>query len=204
MRAPGALVVVLSLALSGAAGTGAVEETAGYRFEPYRAPVPGTLARATTLDTAAAERLWREGSAVFVDVMYRDARPPNLPAGTVWRDRRRDNIPGSVWLANVGYGALSEEIEAYFRRALEEVTAGDSDRPLVFYCLMECWMSWNAAKRAVALGYSPVHWYPEGTDGWAAAGLPLAEARPHRARISRDGSGSRAQARRRAARRASG
>jgi PQQ-dependent catabolism-associated CXXCW motif protein len=112
--------------------------------------------------------------------MYRDARPPNLPAGTVWRDRRRDNIPGSVWLANVGYGALSEEIEAYFRRALEEVTAGDSDRPLVFYCLMECWMSWNAAKRAVALGYSRVHWYPEGTDGWAAAGLPLAEARPHR------------------------
>jgi PQQ-dependent catabolism-associated CXXCW motif protein len=180
MRAPGALVVVLSLALSGAAGTGAVEETAGYRFEPYRAPLPGTLARATTLDTAAAERLWREGSAVFVDVMYRDARPPNLPAGTVWRDRRRDNIPGSVWLANVGYGALSEEIEAYFRRALEEVTAGDSDRPLVFYCLMECWMSWNAAKRAVALGYSRVHWYPEGTDGWAAAGLPLAEARPHR------------------------
>jgi PQQ-dependent catabolism-associated CXXCW motif protein len=45
---------------------------------------------------------------------------------------------------------------------------------------MECWMSWNAAKRAVALGYARVHWYPDGTDGWAAAGLPLAEARPHR------------------------
>ena len=24
-----------------------------------------------------------------------------------------------------------------------------------------------------------VHWYPDGTDGWAAAGLPLAEAHPH-------------------------
>jgi PQQ-dependent catabolism-associated CXXCW motif protein len=180
MRAAGAVAVMLSLALSGAALAGAVEDPAGYRHEPYRAPVPGTLVGAATLDTAAAERLWRDGSAVFVDVMYRDARPPNLPAGTIWRDRRRDNIPASIWLANVGYGVLSEEIEAYFRRALEEVTAGDRDRPLVFYCLRECWMSWNAAKRAVALGYARVHWYPDGTDGWAGAGLPLAEARPYR------------------------
>jgi PQQ-dependent catabolism-associated CXXCW motif protein len=113
-------------------------------------------------------------------VMHRDERPPNLPAGTVWRDRRRDNIPGSVWLANVGYGALNKETEGYFRRALEELTAGDRARPLVFYCLTECWMSWNAAKRAVALGYARVHWYSDGSDGWAAAGLPLAKARPHR------------------------
>ena len=34
-------------------------------------------------------------------------------------------------------------------------------------------MSWNAAKRALALGYTHVAWYPEGTDGWAAADLPL-------------------------------
>ena len=34
-------------------------------------------------------------------------------------------------------------------------------------------MSWNAAKRALALGYAHVAWYPEGADGWAAAGLPL-------------------------------
>ena len=39
-------------------------------------------------------------------------------------------------------------------------------------------MSWNAAKRAISYGYSNVHWYPEGTDGWAEAGLPLAGAEP--------------------------
>jgi rhodanese-related sulfurtransferase len=39
-------------------------------------------------------------------------------------------------------------------------------------------MSWNAAKRAVAAGYAAVAWYPEGTDGWQDAGLPLIEARP--------------------------
>ena len=85
----------------------------------------------------------------------------------------------AVWLANVGYGVLSEEVESYFRRSLEALTAGDHSRALVFYCQMHCWMSWNAAKRALALGYARVHWYPDGTEGWAAAGLPFAEAQPH-------------------------
>jgi rhodanese-related sulfurtransferase len=39
-------------------------------------------------------------------------------------------------------------------------------------------MSWNAAKRALSLGYSNVAWYPAGTDGWANAGLPLRDASP--------------------------
>jgi PQQ-dependent catabolism-associated CXXCW motif protein len=40
------------------------------------------------------------------------------------------------------------------------------------------WMSWNAAKRALMMGYRNVAWYPEGTEGWEAAGLPLQEAKP--------------------------
>jgi PQQ-dependent catabolism-associated CXXCW motif protein len=44
---------------------------------------------------------------------------------------------------------------------------------IVFYCLASCWMSWNAAKRALAIGYRRVAWYPDGTDGWAADHLPL-------------------------------
>ena len=43
----------------------------------------------------------------------------------------------------------------------------------MFYCLANCWMSWNAARRAIALGYRNVAWYPDGTDGWAAQHLPL-------------------------------
>jgi rhodanese-related sulfurtransferase len=39
-------------------------------------------------------------------------------------------------------------------------------------------MSWNAAKRALTLGYSDVAWYPEGTDGWTKASLPLQDATP--------------------------
>jgi rhodanese-related sulfurtransferase len=39
-------------------------------------------------------------------------------------------------------------------------------------------MSWNAAKRALAYGYRNVAWFPDGSDGWQEAGLPLAEAQP--------------------------
>jgi rhodanese-related sulfurtransferase len=39
-------------------------------------------------------------------------------------------------------------------------------------------MSWNAAKRALAMGYANVAWYPDGTDGWADADLPLEQATP--------------------------
>jgi PQQ-dependent catabolism-associated CXXCW motif protein len=178
MRGSLLVFVILWALVPGIAIAGDVEEPTGYRFEPYRAPTPPRLAGATTLDTSAAEKLWREGSALFIDVLPREAKPANLPAGTVWRDRRRDNIPGSVWLPNVGYGALSEEVEAYFRRSLAAVTADDPARALVFYCQVDCWMSWNAAKRASALGYARVHWYPDGTNGWSGANLPLAEAQP--------------------------
>ena len=39
-------------------------------------------------------------------------------------------------------------------------------------------MSWNAAKRALGYGYSNVAWYPDGTDGWEHANLPMVESRP--------------------------
>ena len=154
-------------------------EPAGYRMDGYRAPTPLSLAGAKTVDTAEAEALWREKGAVFLDVMPRDNHPANLPAGTVWRDRPRDHIPGSVWLANVGYGALSPEMESYFRSSLATLSNGDRDRPLLFYCRAACWMSWNAGKRAMEWGYTQVIWYDAGTDGWSKAALPLEKAEPY-------------------------
>ena len=66
----------------------------------------------------------------------------------------------------------------YFAGGLNKATAGDHGKLVVFYCLANCWMSWNAAKRAGAIGYSNIAWYPEGTDGWRASGLPLQDATP--------------------------
>ncbi|WP_298959140.1 PQQ-dependent catabolism-associated CXXCW motif protein [uncultured Methylobacterium sp.] len=172
------LAVVALLLLAAPAGAEAPPpEPAGYRTEAYRAPTPATLRGARVVTTAEAEALWRAGSP-FIDVLPLPPRPAALPAGTIWRDPPHDSIPGARWLANTGFGALAPETDAYFRRELDAATKGDRARPMVFFCQRHCWMSWNAAKRALAHGYTSVHWYPDGTDGWAEATLPLERAEP--------------------------
>jgi PQQ-dependent catabolism-associated CXXCW motif protein len=174
-----AVVVVLSLSVAGIAAHGedaAPPEPEHYRNEDYRAPTPKTLRGARVIATAEAEALWRAGTAAFVDVMPHVPRPADLPAGTIWREKPRRNIPGSVWLADTGYGELAASTADYFNAGLERITGGDRAKVLVIYCQRDCWMSWNAAKRAVSLGYAAVAWYPDGTDGWQEAGLPLSEA----------------------------
>lgn len=153
-------------------------EPENYRADNYRAPVPATLAGARVLTTAAAEAIWRAKSGVFIDVLPRPPKPKNLPEGTVWRDAPRRNIPGSVWLPDTGYGTLPSAMDDYFQRGLARVSGGDKAALLVIYCLADCWMSWNAAKRALAYGYSNIAWYPDGTDGWERAKLPTEESQP--------------------------
>src|SRR5258705_455008 len=67
---------------------------------------------------------------------------------------------------------------AYLRRGLERASGGNNAALLVIYCQENCWMSWNAAKRVLSYGYPNVAWYPEGTEGWERANLPVAEAQP--------------------------
>jgi PQQ-dependent catabolism-associated CXXCW motif protein len=149
-----------------------------YRADNYRAPVPATLKGARVLTTAEAETIWRAGSGVFIDVLPRPPKPQHLPEGTIWREKPRLNIPGSVWLPDTGYGKLAAATEDYLRRGLEHASGGNNTRLLVIYCQADCWMSWNAAKRVLSYGYANVAWYPEGTDGWERADLPLAESQP--------------------------
>jgi PQQ-dependent catabolism-associated CXXCW motif protein len=171
-------VLLVAGALVAQASSAEVLEPDGYRLEDYRAPTPATLRGARVIDTDQAEKLWRDGSAAFVDVLPRPPRPKTLPPGTVWHDKPRFNIPGSIWLPDTGYGELAASMADYFERGLQTATHGDHARPLVIYCLADCWMSWNAAKRALSLGYANVAWYREGTDGWAAALLPVVAAQP--------------------------
>jgi PQQ-dependent catabolism-associated CXXCW motif protein len=153
-------------------------EPPSYRTHDYRAPTPATLAGARVVTTAEAEALWQDKAAIFIDVMPRAPKPPNLPPGTIWRDRPRSNIPGSIWLPDTGYGELAPSTEEYLRTHIARITGGDRAKLLVVYCLRDCWMSWNAAKRLLAMGYTNVAWYPEGTDGWTDELLPVADARP--------------------------
>ncbi|ADZ69448.1 PQQ-dependent catabolism-associated CXXCW motif protein [Polymorphum gilvum] len=174
IRAAAFAVLVSVLCVAGAAGqAGGVAEPDGFRGEPYRAPVPETLEGAQVLDDAGAHALWLGGQAVFVDVLPKTERPANLPAGTLWRDKPHVSIKDAVWLPGTGYEALHPDVEMYLKQGLEAITGGDRDKPLVIFCLADCWMSWNAAKRAVSYGYRQVYWYPDGVDGWDFSGHPL-------------------------------
>lgn len=153
-------------------------EPEGYRMDDYRAPSPATVAGGVMLDTDAAHQLWESGAAVWIDVLPAPRRPENLPPSALWMPLPHRDIPGSLWLPDIGRGALSPDIEGYFRDHLATATKLRKDAAVVFYCLADCWMSWNAAKRAASWGYTQIYWYRDGTDGWDAAKLPMQNAEP--------------------------
>ena len=163
---------------TGAAASGPVAEPDGYRLDEYRKPVPATLKGATVLSAQAASELWSNKGAIFIDVYPKAPKPDHLPAGTFWREPTHQSVENATWLPNVGYGVVPPPMEAYFKTNLEQLTGGDKAKPVVFFCLRNCWMSWNAAKRAMTYGYSHVMWYPDGTDAWQEIGQPVVEARP--------------------------
>lgn len=147
----------------------------GYRLGDYRAPTPLSLEGAVTVDTDEVRDLMATGSVIAVDVLPAPRRPDD---GAWLLPRPRLSLPGAVWLANAGYGDLSPAMARWFAEELNRLTAGDRERPLMFFCVIDCWMSWNAAKRALSLGHTRVYWYPEGSDGWEFAGQPLERVEP--------------------------
>ena len=158
-----------------------VAEPAGYRMDKYRSPVPATLSGATVLSAATLQQLIVERHPVLIDVLPKQRKPKGRDKSQLWIEPKRENLPGSVWLPNVGLGELSPDFAEWFASELTKLTGGDRAKPVVFYCDANCWMSWNAAKRAMQeLGFTQVFWYPEGVQGWKRAGQPLekAEAMP--------------------------
>jgi rhodanese-related sulfurtransferase len=72
-------------------------------------------------------------------------------------------------------GTFQDQTQQEFGNYLQQVTQGRKDRPMIFYCQsVQCWMSYNAALRALNLGYTSVLWYRGGIEAWQQAGLPLA------------------------------
>ena len=150
----------------------------GYRMGHYRAPTPASVPGATRLDRQALQRKIAENDVLLIDVIAHVGAGYDPITGDWFVQEPRQNIPSSVWLADVGGGHLTPVMARYFEENLEKLTRGDRDRAIVIYCQADCWMGWNAVKRAVGWGYKSVYWYPEGTDDWSAAGLPLEAATP--------------------------
>ncbi|MEN9059730.1 rhodanese-like domain-containing protein [Ponticoccus litoralis] len=88
---------------------------------------------------------------------------------------RHESLPGALWLPVVGWGTTEAWADAYLHAALGDHARPDA--PVIVFCQLDCWLSWNAVQRVRALGYD-ARWYPGGVDDWQAEGLPLVPLDP--------------------------
>ncbi len=153
----------------------------GYRMNQYKAPVPSHVPGGKTVDVDDILELKKIG-ATLIDVV---GSGKNLTKGVEddWVVVKQHNsVPHSIWLPDVGRGALTPAQESYFKKALSNITKNNKAHPLVIYCRENCWLSWNATKRAAIYGYSNLYWFPGGREGWRKAGYELAEVPPYNLR----------------------
>ncbi len=150
----------------------------GYRIERQRAPVPDDIPPPARPVAADEARALLAAGAIAIDVLGAAQSRYDELDGTWPVNEPRFSLPGATWLPEVGRGTLTDPMQAYLEDNLERLTEGDRSAPLLFFCVADCWMSWNAARRAASLGYPNVYWLPSGTDGWRAKGWPLQAVEP--------------------------
>lgn len=144
-----------------------VAPVASLRLGNLSAPTPREVPGARTIRTAELRERLRAA----------DTAPPLL--FDVLGGEQHDSLPGAIWLPGAGRGdAFDDALQAQLARLLRTATKGEADRAMVFFCQgTACWLSYNAALRAVALGYRQVYWYRGGIEAWLAAGGELAPLR---------------------------
>jgi PQQ-dependent catabolism-associated CXXCW motif protein len=143
---------------------------------PIHGPVPATIKGGRVATTADVLALLKDG-AIAIDVTNAPRRPENLAPAAPWMPAPHAVLPGSLWIPGVGVAFIPVSLDEYFRARLGELSGDDLDKPVLVYCHERCWLSWNAARRAIDYGYRKVYWYPEGIEGWRAAGRGTAYAR---------------------------
>lgn len=140
-----------------------VAPQAALRLESHHAATPLSVPGARTVHTAELRRLLRLAPPhrpVLIDVLGGDGHA---------------TLPGAVWLPDAGRGESFEDaLQARLAQTLALLTEGDRSRPLAFFCASAfCWLSYNAALRAVRMGYGSVLWYRGGIEAWGASGGKL-------------------------------
>ena len=139
-----------------------VAPTSRLRQPPYHAPTPREIPGAQMVQTRQLQAMLAGPVApVLIDVLS---------------EQGHLTLSGALWISGAGRGAnFLDPVQSVLVQVLDQVAGGDKSRPLVFFCASaECWLSYNAALRAVAAGYSRVYWYRGGIEAWVAAGLPSA------------------------------
>jgi PQQ-dependent catabolism-associated CXXCW motif protein len=141
------------------------------RQSPYHGPTPLTIPGAQVVQT-------RE-----LQAMLAGAAPPILI--DVLSEGGHVTLAGAVWISGAGRGAnFMDPVQSVLAQLLAQLSGGDKSRGLVFFCASsQCWLSYNAALRAVVAGYDRVYWYRGGIESWGAAGLPTARTSGNKAPV---------------------
>ncbi len=87
-------------------------------------------------------------------------------------------IPGALAASPAAQpGTFTDQTQQEFGRFLQQMTQGNKEIPLVLYCQStQCWMSYNAALRAINMGFKNVLWYRGGIEAWKAGGQQVQSA----------------------------
>jgi PQQ-dependent catabolism-associated CXXCW motif protein len=164
------LSLLLLLVFFAPARSEAVREPEGFWNGPINSDVPATITGGKIIHAQELAQLLKQSEPLVIDVSNESKRPPGMAPDAPWLPLPQEVIPGSVWLPGAGMADIAPETDVLFRKLLSQSTGGDLDHPVVIYCHERCWLSFNAAKRAIGYGYRRVHWFPEGVEGWRAAG----------------------------------
>jgi PQQ-dependent catabolism-associated CXXCW motif protein len=128
---------------------------------------PLSIPRGRVIKTAELETAIKRGTLEGIPFLVIDAlrrtTPPPEPA-----------IPGAKYIEYAGdHGSFDDDTQQKLKNELDELTNGNLDMPLVFFCQgARCWESYNACLRAINLGYRKVYWYRGGVESWKAAHRP--------------------------------
>lgn len=172
------LVSLAICAWMSAAKAQSVPEPEGYWTGAINGPVPATLEGGKVIDAETLSKMLDSESLLLIDVSNTPKRPEGMAADAPWIPLAHEAVPGTIWIPDVGEGSISTNLDEFFMAQLTDETGEDYDYPVVIYCHEACWLSWNAAKRAINHGFRNVHWFPQGIEGWKAAGFETEVVKP--------------------------
>jgi PQQ-dependent catabolism-associated CXXCW motif protein len=156
-------------------------EEEDWHIAPVTVPVSERHVHAPTPTTIPGGRVIRTLELKTLLDANRDVLVVDVVPSANWK-----TVPGAIRMPDAGYvfdplfgdktGAekkrVNDTLTARFASALYEVSGRDKERPVVFLCTgADCWLSYNAALRAIAAGHRNVIWYRGGTAAWRSANL---------------------------------
>lgn len=173
----------------------------GYSASPYGPAPAGTNAGGTDLDKLMAVERQDFGVKATSDLhsgAMHAPTPNSIPGGQIITTKGlvallgnqqlgarlfdilggAEMIPGAIPAVPASQGgSFTDQTQQEFGQFLQQVTRGNKQTPLVFYCLSShCWMSYNASLRAINMGYQNVLWYRGGIEAWKAGGQQTQQA----------------------------